>query len=73
MVPNGIRVSTRELYDLALNIKDEVAELRRAVDSALTTNADLARRVRALELRFYGILAGLVGAVVVLAKIGGFA
>jgi hypothetical protein len=52
--PEFIRITNRDIW----NKLDEIERDVRAF-----TEADLPKRVRALELRFYGILAGLVGAI----------
>lgn len=67
----GIRISNRELYDMLVQLRDRVGSLENRVDAVLGENVDLRKRVRGLELRFYGILAGLVGAIVVLLRIKG--
>lgn len=46
--PNGgVRITNREIYDLVLEVKAQMAEMK-----------DLPRRVRALELKTYTLLAG---------------
>lgn len=67
----GIRISNRELYDMATQVRDRVASLENRVDNVLGENVDLRKRVRGLELRFYGIGAGLVAAIIVLLRLGG--
>lgn len=57
------RVTNREVYDAVMQLRDRVASLENRVDSVLSENVDLRKRTRGLELKFYGILAGLVGAV----------
>lgn len=66
-----IRISNRELYDMMSQVRDRVASLENRVDNVLGENTDLRKRVRALELKSYGIMAGLLGAVVVLLRVGG--
>lgn len=61
-----VRISNREIYDGLLQVRDRLAALERRVDSVLGENVELGKRVRRLELRFYGILAGLVSAVILL-------
>jgi hypothetical protein len=65
---NGIRVSTRELYDAIRSLENKVADAMRMQDQMLREIADHSKRLRSLELRFYGILAGLVGAVAVIVR-----
>ena len=66
------RITNREVYDAVVGLKSAVQSLEARVDNVLGENVDLRKRVRGLELKFYGILAGLVGAVgVFLAGLGG--
>lgn len=70
-MPNGdhdasIRITNREVYDALLQVRDRVHGLENRVDNVLGENVELRKRVRGLELRFYGVLAGLVGAITVL-------
>lgn len=67
----GIRISNRELYDMLVQVRDRVASLENRVDMVLSDNFKLGKRVRSLELRFYGVLAGLVTAIIVLLRLGG--
>jgi hypothetical protein len=55
--PDFIRITNRDIWNKLNEIEKELR---------LLAQADLPKRVRALELRFYGILAGFIGA------IGGF-
>lgn len=66
-----IRVSNREIYDGLMEVKAEVRDMRVLVQNVLSENSDLRKRTKALEVKFYGVLAGLLGAVVVLLKVGG--
>ena len=68
---NGIRISNKELYAMLTDVRDRVLGLENRVDKVLGENVELRKRVRSLELRFYGIAAGLVAAIVVLLRIGG--
>jgi hypothetical protein len=68
---NGVRISNRELYDMMSQVRDRVATLESRLDRILDSSTDLSKRTRALELKFYSILAGLIGAVAVVLKIGG--
>jgi hypothetical protein len=61
----AIRITNREVYDAVVQLRDRVASLERRVDSVLGENVELRKRTRSLELKFYGILAGLLGAVTV--------
>lgn len=66
----GIRISNRELYDMMVQVRDRTAALENRLDNVLGENVDLRKRVRGLELRFYGIAAGLLAALLILAKVG---
>lgn len=63
---NGlIRVTNRELYDMMQEVRDRVFAVETKLDIVFRDNEDVAKRVRALELRFYGILAGVIGALAI--------
>jgi hypothetical protein len=62
----GIRISNRELYDGLMLVRDELRDTKHQLTSILGENVELRKRVRGLELRFYGVLAGLIGAFAVL-------
>jgi hypothetical protein len=61
-----IRISNREIYDAVVALDKRLANLENIVGNVLNENSDLRKRTRGLELRFYGILAGLLGAITVL-------
>jgi hypothetical protein len=65
-----IRVSNREIYDGLMEVKTEVRDMRILVQNVLGENTDLRKRVKSLEIKFYGVLAGLLGALIVLLKVG---
>lgn len=79
----GFRVSTRELYDmmsrvaasmtsLELQTATRLQALETRVDNVLGENVDLRKRVRGLELKYYGVAAGLVTALITIgARVGG--
>jgi tetrahydromethanopterin S-methyltransferase subunit G len=67
-----VRISNRELYDMMTQVRDRVGALENRVDNVLGENVSLGKKVRALELKSYGIMAGLVSALIVLLKLGGF-
>jgi hypothetical protein len=70
--PTFARITNREVYDAVQRLERAVAGLENRVDNVLGENVDLRKRTRGLELKFYGILAGLVGAVgVFFAQLGG--
>jgi hypothetical protein len=52
--PHFIQITNRDIWEKLNEIEEEVRGF---------SQADLPKRVRALELRFYGILAGLIGAI----------
>lgn len=60
------RITNREIYDAVVQLRADVSSLENRVDNVLGENVELRKRTRGLELKFYGILAGLVGAVSVL-------
>lgn len=60
---NGIRITNREVYDGLLQVRDRLGSLEHRVDHVLGENVVLNKRIRALELRFYGVLAGLIASV----------
>ena len=77
----GVRITNREIYDMVVDLKDElraskselkadIKELKTEVHNEDEDVTELQSRVRSLELKFYGILAGLVGAVAILLKAG---
>lgn len=65
--PNGssVRITNREIYDALQALKTDVADVKREMVSLIDANKSLNARVRSLELRFYGILAGLIAAATV--------
>jgi hypothetical protein len=71
--PNGfqVRYTNKEIMETIRSLESHIQGLERRVDSVLGENVDLRTRVRGLELKFYGVLAGLVGAVVILFRLGG--
>jgi hypothetical protein len=66
---NTIRITNRELYDTIQVLSNDVRDIKSGMETYKTDNRDLRTRVRALELRFYGILAGLVGAIIILLRV----
>ncbi len=61
-----IRITNREIWLTLNNVVEEMRGIRSNQEAVLNDNSELAKRVRALELRFYGILAGIVSAIVVI-------
>ena len=68
----SIRITNREMYDMLVQLRDATRALEYRVDSVLSENVTLHKRVRALELRFYGVLAGLIASVTALGAGLGF-
>jgi len=61
----------REVKDELSRANSKLTSLQEDVRRSLAENEDLRIRVRALELRFYGILAGVVAAIGALIYSGG--
>lgn len=66
-----VRITNREIYDGLTGVERAVEALRSDMSSVLTENVELRKRVRGLELKFYAILAGLLGAVVAVIELAG--
>ncbi len=66
-----VRITNREIYDAIVNLKDRVAGVERRLDDVLSENVELRKRVRALELRTYAVMSGIITALPVLARMGG--
>jgi len=60
---NGIRITNREVYDLVVELKDDVGDMARMVDQVVRENKDLKKRLVGLEVKVYALLAGLIAAV----------
>ena len=67
-----VRITNREIYDGLRDVGNRLSRLENRVDSVLGENVVLNKRVRALELRFYGVLAGLIAALTALGAGMGF-
>ncbi len=63
-----IRITNREIYDGLRGVQDELFQLKTTVNVVLSDNQTLGKRIRALELRFYGVVAGLMAAVAVIGQ-----
>jgi hypothetical protein len=65
-----IRITNREIYDGITDLTRRVASLENRVDVVLRENVSIKNeyggRIRSLELRFYGVLAGLIAALTAL-------
>lgn len=59
----GIRITNREIYDATIDIKDRVGKLENRLNTALNQQEQMQEDVRRLELRFYGLLAGIITAI----------
>lgn len=62
-----IRIGNREIYDTLRSNTEAIRQLENRVDLVLSENVaiktEYGSRIRSLELRFYGVLAGLIAAV----------
>lgn len=58
----AVRITNREIWTQLQHVDGTVARLVGRVDSVLSENTALRKSVRQLELKFYGLLAGVVGA-----------
>lgn len=65
-----IRITNREIWDGLQDVKLRLTSLENRVDTVLGENVaqrqEYGKRIRSLELRFYGVLAGLVAALTAL-------
>ena len=66
-----IRITNREIYEMVVSTRDTVRSMDSRMNAILNENADLRKRVRALELKVYAGLAGVVAAIPVMARMGG--
>jgi hypothetical protein len=56
-----VRITNREIWVTLNDVKSMVKDLERTTDEAVEERRDIRARLRALELKFYGVLAGLLG------------
>ena len=56
-----VRITNREVYERLGRVESKLDNALRVIDTQNTQLQDQGKRIRALELRFYGVLAGLVG------------
>jgi hypothetical protein len=75
-----VRVTNTHIYQELLNLKTEVQSIRHGLRNVQTALGDvsirslahdqtkLEKRVRSLELKFYGIISGLVAGLFIVAK-----
>lgn len=66
-----VRITNREIYDGLNDVNDQVKSMRTDLSNILAENVELRKRVRGLELKFYAILAGLIGALVAILNVTG--
>jgi hypothetical protein len=65
-----VRITNREVYDRLGGVEAKLDDALRNIRSRDKTIEEYGKRIRALEIRFYGVLAGLIGALVVLVRMG---
>lgn len=65
-----VRVTNREVWQQLRTVEAKLDDALRHIENQNLQINDNIKRIRALELRFYGVLAGLVGAVVILVRMG---
>lgn len=65
-----IRITNREVYDRLGGVEAKLDDALSNIRSRDKTIEEYGKRIRALEIRFYGVLAGLIGALVVLVRMG---
>lgn len=68
-----VRITNREVYERLGTVEAKLDAALSTIDKQNTALIDYGKRIRALELRFYGVLAGLIGAMAILARVGGVA
>lgn len=61
-----VRITNREVYDRLGTVEAKLDNALRTIESRDASIAEHSKRIRSLELRFYGVLAGLVAALAVL-------
>lgn len=68
-----VRITNREVYERLGTVEAKLDSALSTIDKQNAALIDYGKRIRALELRFYGVLAGLIGAMAILARVGGIA
>ena len=58
--PTFVRITNREIFDKIVTLEKIVQGMDERMNTVLKENSNLHTRVRALELKVYTILAGLV-------------
>lgn len=71
--PDFVRITNREVYERLGTVEAKLDNALRQLDALGKADDEKAKRIRALELRFYGVVAGLIGAIAILARVGGIA
>jgi hypothetical protein len=61
-----IRITNREIYLRLEMVANELRTMTSDVRQAVEGSLELGKRVRSLELKFYGVLAGLVAAITII-------
>ena len=64
-----VRITNREIWQMLTDVRERVVDIAAEIESWQLERVDLKKRIRALELRFYGILAGVIGGLVTFAAI----
>lgn len=57
--PAFVRISNREVYDKLSQLERTVQSMDERMNAILNENVSLGKRVRALELKVYAVLAGV--------------
>ena len=66
-----VRIGKTQVYAEIVRMRDLVSEQMHELNDLRHDLEEMGRRTRALELRFYGILAGLVAAIAILLRVQG--
>lgn len=63
MADNGdfVRISNREIYDAVRDLQKTTGRMDDRMGSLLNENTDTKKRLRKLEIKVYGVLAGTGG------------
>jgi hypothetical protein len=64
-----VRITNREIWVTLNDVKAMVQDLERDKAEGIEERKDIRARLRALELKFYGVLAGLLGGIGMLAAL----
>ena len=55
-----VRITNRELYEVVIQVRDRMSSMENRLDNVLSENVELRRRLRALELKTYTLMAGAI-------------